>query len=277
MQNPAIHITQSVFIENKEKIKTLCSNPEKLFRFLASLPSVSHRSVVKTNIKVKKKLDKITGNSTENVNKFYLQLKTYLETTHHKLRLIRPQDSEYSNLKQVTAIADEFCEFFNLEHTKGYNAFIYKAVELMGKRFQLSKINYFSQKIFDSQQDKIVMKADLKIAENKKNTVQLYNIWQEIVLKYTGQTIEIQSEDDFIHFIYARQEADYCGATYYDWIDSQFDKLTSIGFTPSYGALYGLKSVTRYKSYMQDKGLKPKMKAEGEFSEYLEIRQRRGE
>jgi len=28
---------------------------------------------------------------------------------------------------------------------------------------------------------------------------------------------------------------------------------------------------------MQDKGLKPKMKAEGEFSEYLEIRQRRGE
>ncbi len=248
--------------------------------------AIKNRLAFKVTKIRKKKLEKAVKNSSENVGTFQRLLVDYRKSINHKrVKLIDVGDSQYNMLKDIVANADEFIKIFELNKIVGYNEYIKRFFMLLEKRvYGINKFKFYNEKIFESYEAITIMNDDLKSLKNKENTLNLYSIWQELMAQYTDEKGEIDNEEQFLNFVFARQEADGLDADYTDYLKAQFEKLQSYGYLPEMGALFGDNARKRYKSYMYKRGIKKKNKGQlldknltDDQRRYMEIRDRRSQ
>ena len=289
-REPAIHV-KAKYLE--ELIPGICAMNDAgsttaeimsmIFKELKG-KEIRNRSIFKVTARKKKKIDKIVQNAQADVATFQRLLVTHRKSINHKrITLINVGDSEYGMLKEVAGIADEFVETFGLDKKIGYSEFISRFFRILGRaQFGLNKFKFYKQRIFDNYEAVVVMREDLKRLDNKQNTQKVYSTWRELMDRYAGEMGVLDNEDEFIHMVFARQEADDLGADYADYLEAQFEKLNQMGLVPEFGALYGMNARKRYRSYRAEKYAQDKDKEKpldknmsDEQRRYMEIRNRR--
>jgi hypothetical protein len=78
----------------------------------------------------------------------------------HKFIVMGKHDSDWSFMMTIAADAHEFSDLYAFTPAQGYLVYIDTGMKLMGKQYSLSKFKYYKTKIFDLQQQKVVVAND---------------------------------------------------------------------------------------------------------------------
>jgi hypothetical protein len=249
MRDPSVHVTESVLLSIMPDVLK-CTSPEdavKLIFRLTKGKALIKRSLVSSNAKTKKKIQKLVDSSDANVRQFQAQLLNYRKIINHNhAKQIMVGDSDYGLLREVALMADEFIADFCLPQVTGYIEFIKRGIALMGRQYAIGKFKYYRSKIYEQFENSQIIKADT----NKKGSTAFYNTWQDLMLEYTGTSYELTTDEEKVHMVFGRQEADEIGADYYTYLKSQFEGLAFMNVVPEFGALYGVKAKSRYRKYI---------------------------
>lgn len=261
MRDPSIHIRYSTLLHLlKEKG---VSKPEEMTNYLFT-NGYSHRLrgryLVQGRTKaVRDKLSKKLSASTKAVEKFNLMLHQVRESKKHKfIKTIRTNDREYDILKEVAQSADDFVKLFEIKpKEEGYKTYAQIGIELMGKKYGLSKFKYYKAQIFEMQENYLVVEED----SDKESTKKYYEQWKVSMYSHSNMQIELQDKKSsdtsflskYVHIVFGRQEADSACADYKNWIEAQFNQLSWMNVIPELSQFYGENSKERYKKYMINK------------------------
>jgi len=169
------------------------------------------------------------------------------------IKTLPKTDGNYVLLKEITALAINFHEQIagaNLEQS--FMFFIETGIELMRKKYSLSKFKYYKDKIYERYVVNSIIKNDNAPDKSKK----FYLAWKKIVQSYAPGAVDIESEEDYADIVLARMEADKFKATYEDWITSQFEGLSFLDVVPNFNQLYGVNAKKRYREFINNKSYK---------------------
>lgn len=204
--------------------------------------------------KIKKKLDKnkeAESDYTENFNRILSAVQQIKQSKN--IPVIFKDSKNYVLLKEIAKAAHDYASSFKfIPIEEGYKKFCEIAMEIMGKKYKLEKIKYYLPQIYEITECLILIQADI----NKKGSQEFYLQWKDIALKYSVTPVDLMKQEDFLHIIYARDEADNMKAKYTDWITSQFEGLSFLSVIPELNQMYGIGAKRRYQKYMQTKGFK---------------------
>lgn len=259
MRDPLVSIKASD-LKELLKSKGLKFTKTTWLEFLKECKSerVLNRTLVYTNATLAKKISKnlrVVSNSGEKFNRI-LQM-TRIELGHKNVRNITKDDKQYESIKIAAGVADDFIKTFDIDDQDGaYKLFIEMAIELMGKRFSINKINYYKDKIYDEFEARLVIRED----NNKEGTNLLLETYKKSILEASSFEFKLVKASDMMNFVYARLEADENKANYVDWTNAQFEGLAFLNAVPEPIQLYGLKALDRYNKYKRQTSSKNSIK-----------------
>ena len=260
MRNPSIHITLSDLekvlrdipytermaanVFAKEILK-LCQSYQIRDRYL---------QVLNAKAPVKKKMSKSMAADSKleegMLKKFNLMLNAIrqADNTNLKLRTIRSGTNQYTLLKEVALMAQDFSNHFEIKPVEdGYKYFIEIGLSMM-KRYGLNKFKSYENKIYDN------FESYVKVAQDSdpEVTKEIYEMWASCMAEYASvMDVTFVEKDDvkYAHFIYARDQAKEMKATVQDWVVAQFEGLAFMNVIPELYQLYGDGAKTRYERY----------------------------
>lgn len=271
-KTPTIHITT----ENLAVILDSLGIPHA-YQVSGKVLSIAHqqglqirnRSLIVGKSGTKKKIERIAkvDNTTVADSFQSILLLKRRQAKHRHITTIGKTDKDYTMLKSVATIAEEFCDSFGYkDRMLGYGKFCDIGLSLMGKLYGINKFKYHAERIFHIEECLTALKHDT----NEEGTSSLYEYWKVALLKYAGLERHISSSSlEYVHFLYARQEADTAKAKYKDWIDAQFEGLAFMGVVPELSQLYSGQSTQRYEAYKASKSIsKHTSKKEAELDDF---------
>lgn len=253
MKQPSLHILKSDLVRllGQQGIKNPDQVATKLIQEGYNLRPRSRIIVYGRTQAIRQKLVKNAEVSTKIVAKFNLILHQCRENARHKfIKTIRTNDREYDTLKEVAQIAYDFAELYAINpREEGYKIFCQIGLDLIGKKYGLSKFKYYKERIFEVYENLLAINEDT----DKDGTKEFYHQWQNVMLSYSNLRPELKEADKYVHIVFGRQEADDNKADYYEWILAQFDQLSWLNAIPELSQLYGKKAVERYQKHILKK------------------------
>jgi len=258
MRNPVLHIK----LKSLETVfSQLGISPELAIKVLEvatdkKLQLRKEYIITAPNSKLKKRLDKNKVVENDVTEKFNMILTSTQQIKQAKnIPTIYKDGKQYLLLKEIAQLAHEYSVNFDFSPIEeGYKKFCEIAMDIMGKKYKIEKIKYYLQQIYDITECLILIDTDV----NKDGSQQFYNLWKQTALGYSSTPVDLMKKEDWLHVIYARDEADNMGATYENWIKAQFEELSFLSVIPELNQLYGRNAKVRYQKYMQHKGYKKK-------------------
>lgn len=258
MRNPSIHLKKSDLLQvlteigyTKEDSIELANDILKV----ASKYAVKNRVFVYSGTKVERtKIVRSVVSNGADVELFNRILDSVRKQKKHQfVRQILKTDKEYQMLKDIATIAEEYCEMFGYSNKEtGFADFCGLGVDLMGKKYGLSKFKYYKGHIFDLKESVVAIETD----ENKKGTEEFYQIYKKLMVVYANLEVDLKNPfkpERFKHIIFGRQEADENKADYKTWIKAQFEGLQFLNVVPELSQFYGDKAKERYdRAYVQE-------------------------
>lgn len=258
MRNPSIHITESslkdilkeVISESKVEAKILSAIVRK-----AKKHSINHRCVIITNDKLDKKVEKVTIANTSDVFIFNNILFMVRKSNNHfGVRKINESSRDWLILKDITKMAVDFCNEFELDIKIGFKNFIELGLLKMNK-FSLLKFKSLYEAICNSYVAKIEMNKD----EAPGKTKSIHDYYVALITERTGNpTTYIKDPDNYCYFIEVRKNVDRLGIKFEDYIKAQFTGMEWRDTIPHPAQLVGQKANDRLNSYLYNKGIKVK-------------------
>lgn len=250
MRNPSIHLLKSDVVSillqflEKKQAETIA---DALLRYGYQKRVVGRQKVTVTSKAVKQKIEKSIETDNHSVEVFNRLLYAVRESKNHRfIKTIRANDREYSVLKEVAQIAEDFVSLFEIKpKEEGFKTFISIGLDLIGKKYALSKFKYYKANIFELYENALTIHADNDAEATKK----FYKIWRNTMLTYCNMDIELNQPEKYVNMVYGRQEADDAGATYENWIKAQFEQLAWLNAIPELTQLYGKHAKERYSKY----------------------------
>lgn len=273
MKKPTIHITVNALAEILEELGI--SNSYAMSSRVLDIAhsrgmQLRNRAMIVGKSGTKKRVERVvkTDNAALADSFQSILILKRRQAKHKHISTIGKTDRDYTLLKTVAELAEEFCTVF--KHTDkqiGYGKFCEIGIALMGKKYGLNKFKYYSEKIFEVEEGLRLIRDD----ENEAGTSTLYAHWQKALLEYAGLERHIGNTSmDYVHFVYARQEADLYKADYRDWVYAQFEGLAFMNVVPELSQLYSGQASSRYESYRANKkiGGKTKKKDDEEDNDF---------
>jgi hypothetical protein len=194
---------------------------------------------------LRKKATKLQGGGEKLISEFQSALVAVRrELKHVHVKVLKPTDALYGVLTDVAELGDEFCKKFALNRREGFMEFCRIGVKLMGKKYALNKFMYNAEKIFvTAEVERLVKDADQSKSER------MYREWRRCMEEYANFVYEVNSDSDFVNFIYAYREADKVKADYGDWMQAQFEGLAWMNTVPELEQLHTDNAHKRYVAY----------------------------
>lgn len=210
--------------------------------------------VTAPNSRIQKKLKKSIEAEADVTEKFNMILTAVHQQRQLKnIPLIYKDGKNYILLKEVARLAHEYTINFQFSPPEdGYKKFCEVAMELMGRKYKIEKIKYYAPQIWELTECLLLVDNDV----NKAGTQEFYQLWKSVASRYSTAQIDITQRTDWLHILYARDEADQCNAKYEDWITAQFEELAFMSVIPELNQMYGLNARRRYGKYAANKGYK---------------------
>lgn len=249
MRDPALHITKSNLVKVLQSVGIKVDESKATEILKRAQPyQIKDRYQLQGNSRQRKKADKLVAAEKENpyTEVFQRLLTAYRQQIGHKfIRAVRESDREYVMLKEVSQSAETFATTFGLQREDGYKKFIQLGLTLMGKKYGLNRFKTYNEKIFFIYENLIVVSKDI----DKEGTKQFYSLWKE-AMTYYAAIDPVLTDIEMVNMVYGRQEADECGAKYYDWIIAQFEGLAWLDAIPELSQFYGENAKKRYDKYV---------------------------
>lgn len=260
-RNPSLHITKSDLVLVLQEVNLKATTLEQLAEaiFVKSQPYQirdRYKDILQLKSKTKQKVQKSQNSDAqlENGDVEIFQRRLTAErmkrNPYGKVRPILKDNIQYGQLKEIAVQAVNFSQHFDFKEVQiGMQIYIELGLDSMGKQYSLNKFKTYDEKIYQKYQSLNDLKADTR----PEDTVLFYLVWQEVMKQYT----QIESFEDlqkipskFVHFLYARQQAEENEAEYDDWLYSQFEGMAFMSIIPEIYQLHGEGAKARYDKYM---------------------------
>lgn len=198
----------------------------------------------KQRAKLSKRVQLIGAVTPEKINRMLYAQR--IAHKHNFVRNITKADSEWTQLMALANDCHEFASMFKFSPLdEGFRQYIDIGLKLMGRKYGLSKFKYYKEKIFEKKAAWVIVQNDPDL-----DLTDLFeNIWRSQFTKYS-KAKPVATEDDRVHFVYARVECAEAEANMKDWIIAQFEGLSFMNVVPSLNQFYGDNALKRWKEYV---------------------------
>lgn len=241
MRNPALHIKRS------DLIKLLPDKQADDLLFKAVKYSIRNRVFITVKSSSKKKLDRILEVETFLVDQFNRVYMGIMVEKNMRTLTIHKNSKMYLTLKEVAAQAKEFCDLFQIPLEEGFKEYVRLGVKLLGRNYNLYRLKGNASRVVDYFRNLQVLKEDQKPVD----TFAMYKTWLKVLEVYFHVQLDVYNEaDKYVHFVYAREDADLIKANYTDWITAQFEKWSYLNSIPEFSQLHGDNAKLIYQKYM---------------------------
>jgi hypothetical protein len=246
MRDPAIHIRRS------ELFKILVDfgindrdMPEIMKR--ASKINIKNRVNLILPAKSRQKAERIVEANTDLVGTFNLAYMTVMKEENIKVLSIHKNSPQYLSFTEIAQQAKEFCGLFELDYMQGFLIYVRMGVKILNKKYSLYRLKSASDRIVDRYRTIVTVNND----QSPLNTSFMYVAWERAVKKYFDIVLDVKGDmDKYVHFVYAKQDADSVNAKYEDWMNAQFEKWSFLQSMPELSQLHGENAILNYKIFM---------------------------
>lgn len=257
IREASIHITEKQLTQILEEVDdafkddpTMPYSKEIMARMIVEKGkafSLSHRSIAITNDKLQKKAEKVQLVGRTDTGLFAeIMALVRRKMKHRAIRLIKPGETEWLQVKEITYLANEFCTEFQLNKKPGYTEYLIIAINKMNK-FSLNKFKSLHAAIF------INYEAQIELASDKtpEETEFCYKIYISIINSRIGHEDYNykQLPEKYVCFKKAKDEAKKMKLPIKQYIDAQFEAMEWVNAIPDPLQLYGDKAIERARKY----------------------------
>jgi len=258
MRDPSLHITKSQLIKILNKVLDVEDSKgivDKIMKKARKLTPV-HRGITVSSDRLEKKVKKATVSTIADAELFSLILLHKRRSLKHRgLRQIKTGSRDWNLVKDITSLANEFCEAYNLEKKQGYIHFINIGIERMNK-FMLVKFLNMASSIIDI----YGYMNELDKDDHPNKTKELYTFYQNQILSKTGLRVNYERPEKYVYFYRARQQAEQIGISGIEYIKAQFYALEWRSGYPDPAQLVNDKAIQNLNKYLYEKGINLKQK-----------------
>lgn len=257
-RQPSIHITRDRLhqlitdFRNKEGTISDRSDIEELVNYLlknGNRYQLTSRKELALSLKdAQKKKVKMAGRS----NKADAQLfaKTYhlvRQANYHRgINLIKEGNSEWNQIKEVTKLATNFANDYNLPLKEGYTKYVQTAIDILPS-FSLNRFNYRHEEICKSYEAKLEIELD----PNENLTIKLYDYYLQVITSKTGLTNSYRNRPSkYVFFVKASKLCKDMQISYKVFIDAQFKSLEWIKGLPDPSQLVTPAAMDRIQKHL---------------------------
>lgn len=230
-REPSIHITEQNLKVLLREFFDYDDNADDMIEDLIShlmvesvKLSLNKRSVYLSNQTFAKKvLSKVTNDKTD-INLLSNIIYSVRKSFKHKgIKPIDINSSEWSQLKKLVPIVNEFCNEFSLDKRDGYIEYITLGLsKISSYRGYITKLYDMSETISNER----VAKEEISNDVNKKLTREIHDYYVSLIIKNTGiSETYIDKPLKYNKFVIVSGLVKKLGISYQDFIDSQFDGL----------------------------------------------------
>lgn len=287
MRNPTIHIRMSHFVKILKDIGI--KQPQAVAEqiFTKAVPySILSRYQVPVSAQGKQKIGKVLAaarNDEITVTAFNRILShARKDAGHLYFKEIRQDDKiEYPQLKDVAALAVDFCQHCNLTDVHdGCRVYLTLGLELMGNKrnqYNLGKFKTYDSRIYAAYESLKSISED----EDAVGTRHMHDLYTLLLMEYAAiSRDDLLRPENYYLFILTRDEADKVDANYEDWLRAQFEEMGRMyDKVPELTQLYTAAAVKRYYSYIAegsrkatlvDEVIRPKQQEDDFMTKYNE-------
>lgn len=264
MRKPSIHIDIDTFASIVEKLGKVDSSNIEEFFVIARKHSINHRSITISNDKVKRDIQRVVQSSKGDTSLMADLIYSYrIKLKHRGVKKITMNDREWFQLKELTKLANQFCEDFNLETREGFIKYIEIGLsKIQSFRGYISKL----RNMYESISREYEALNDMINDNNKEATKELHDLFVNRVADRTGLYESFNNKPDkMVLFYKARVMCDELGVDYDTFIDSQFEALDWCNGIPVPESLIGDKAKERLNKYLYQNKISIQPKAKKDF------------
>lgn len=256
-REPSLHITKG----NLERILSdilpegVCITSISDMIFLNATPySISSRTVVPSNKRVEKKIEKIVKGSRLDGDIFANLLYIIRKKLKHKgINQIKPGTKDWDTIKILSNKAIDFCNDFNLEKKTGFAKYIEIGISRIGQKFNLNRLLSLNEVISDIYESSLEVDSD----DEPDLTLELYKLYSKHIMDQTGIFEDFSKEPEkYVWFVRARKQAKQINIALNLYIEAQFEGLDFTRGIPYPSQLVGPKANQRIYQYLYKRGLK---------------------
>ena len=213
-----------------------------------------------------KKTEKVQLARRDNASMFAQQLLYIRRKLNHRgLNLVKPGEKQWLEIKEICALATEFCQEFQLKLQEGYRVYCEMGIRLM-KTYSIQRFKQLHATIFTRYESLNEIQGD----KYPETTDKIYKHYLKRVHGKIGWTADNYKEDPtkYVYFVRVRKEAADVGLPWATYIDAQFAGLEWANAIPDPTQLVGLKAVERLMKYCYENDIttKPKGQKKIDFS-----------
>lgn len=275
-REPSIHITITKF---KQELIRICTKHNISKQHIELLVddvaiackqySLTHRSISISNDKLLRQSKKITSSQISNANLMAeLLLLSRQKAQHVGIVRVAPGSAGWAEIKDLTNLADQFIQEFNLEVRNGYLTYLKIGMGKMQK-FSMGKLKSLHSAICQEYE------AIEKINQDKtpSETLQAYEMYRDIVSSKTGiPNIGYDKiPEKYCVFIEVKNEAKKLGLALGKYIQAQFDGLSFRDQIPDPLQLIGEKATIRVQRYCYENNINLKKKKAVDYKKIKEV------
>lgn len=259
-RSPAIHITINKLCLVFKQMNEFDSYNDKQLKALANTIakrskkfSLTNRALVVDKAKLIKSSSRVILSTRDDASVFANLLILCRRKKHHKgISIIKPGSRDWLMLKEITKLANDFCNDFQLKREIGYKVYIMLSLDRMPK-FHLMKFNSLHQSVCEDYEATKIIEKDLTPQQTLIAQSQYTKLLGErgIIIDFTKQPSK------FVFFIKAKDEAISKGVSIADYIKAQFEGLEWANAIPEPNQLTGIKAIERLHKYLVKNNIKP--------------------
>lgn len=264
-REPSIHVTVNCLKQELSKVLTKYNISKQHIELLVAdvaiackQYSLTHRSISISNDKLLRASKKITSSQISNANLMAeLLLLCRQKARHVGILRILPGSSGWAEIKDLTHLADQFIQEFNLEVRNGYLTYLKVGMSKMQK-FSMGKLKSLHPAICQEYE------AIEKINQDKtpSETQRAYELYRDIVSSKTGipNIGYDKMPEKYCVFIEVKEEAKRMGISLERYVQAQFDGLSFRDQIPDPLQLIGDKAHIRVQRYCYENNINLKKK-----------------
>lgn len=264
MRNPSIHITENELanILHTLGVKKSVGLAKDILK-MGKKYSLTNRKILATARKDITKAQKVVSSSVEDSMAMANLIFRYRRSMKHRgITPIKAGSSQYTVVKTITALANEFYTAYEDKFTskqEAYTKYIEFAGKLMTKNFNITRIPSLNEKIVQ------LYEAEWKLLDDKNasTTVLVYNNYMLELVNRLG-VVHDDPKDDPVEMAHLSEVAQRCvdnNIRVRDYVLSQFAGLEWCNGIPTPAQMVGKNSWKYWQRY----------KAEGKVEEVKEV------
>lgn len=253
MRDPSIHIKESDLFEILEDYKKLF--PGSTFHaFTQDLMmkckkrSCSHRSMVATNQKQRKKIEQLEQSHKSDADLVAkIIYATRIKLKHRGVKQIKENDRDWPLVKELANLCNQFCTEFNMTKREGYIKYIETGLgKLKSMRAHLSKL----VSMYDSLCQDIQAASQL-VGDNAAKALAMHDTYIAMIASRTGIYESYKDQPaTMMAFAEAAELCERIGIDFDTFMEAQFEALAFCNGIPLPNQLYGDKATERLNKYL---------------------------